>query len=138
MKAIHIEAKKEEISDIVIMPGDPLRAKYIVENFFDDYKQVNSIRNMLGFTGHYKGRLLTVMASGMGLASMGIYAYELFNCYDVKTIIRMGSCGSYKENIKLRDLILVDKSYTDSNYAQVFDHSKTKIVKASKEINIIV
>ena len=91
----HNEAKKEDISDIVLMPGDPLRAKYIAENFFEKSKLINSVRNMLGYTGYYKGRKITVFASGMGMPSMGIYAYELYKFYDVKSIIRLGSCGAY-------------------------------------------
>ncbi len=135
MKAIHIEAKKEEISEIVIMPGDPLRAKYIVEKYFDDYKLINSVRNILGFTGHYRGKLLTVMASGMGLSSMGIYAYELYNFFNVQRIIRVGSCGSYQDHLKLKDLILVQKSYTDSNYAKVFNGKNVQVARASSKLN---
>ena len=86
----HNEAKKEDISNIVIMPGDPLRAKYIAENFLDDYKLVSSVRNIYAFTGSYKGKRITVMASGMGMPSMGIYSYELYKFYDVDTIIRIG------------------------------------------------
>lgn len=90
----HNEAKKEDIARIVIMPGDPLRAKYIAENFLEDYKLVNSVRNMFAYTGFYKGKRITVMASGMGMPSMGIYCYELYKFYDVDTIIRIGSCRS--------------------------------------------
>ena len=95
--AIHNEAKKGEIAESVLMPGDPLRAKYIVENFLDDYKLVNSVRNIYAYTGKYKGKEITVMASGMGMPSMGIYSYELYKDYDVKNIIRIGSCGAYTE-----------------------------------------
>ena len=86
--SIHIESKKEDISELVLMPGDPLRAKYIAENFLDNYKLVNQVRNMFGYTGYYKGKRITVFASGMGIPSIGIYAYELFKYYDVKKIIR--------------------------------------------------
>jgi purine-nucleoside phosphorylase len=90
----HNEAKKEDIAKIVIMPGDPLRAKYIAENFLENYRLVNSVRNMFAYTGFYKGNRITVMASGMGMPSMGIYCYELYKFYDVETIIRIGSCRS--------------------------------------------
>ena len=95
----HMNAEKENISDIVIMPGDPLRTKYIAENFLTDIKLVNNVRLALAYTGYYNGRRITVMTSGMGMPSMGIYAYELFNEYGVKKIIRLGSCGSYSSEI---------------------------------------
>ena len=95
----HNEAKKEDIAKVVIMPGDPLRAKYIAENFLEDYKLVNSVRGMYAYTGHYKGKILTVMAHGMGMPSIGIYSYELFKIYDVDTIIRIGSCGGYSKDL---------------------------------------
>ena len=90
----HNEAKKEDIAKIVIMPGDPLRAKYIAENFLENYKLVNSVRNVFAYTGFYKGKRITVMASGMGMPSMGIYCYELYKFYGVEEIIRIGSCRS--------------------------------------------
>ena len=113
----HNEAKKEDIAKIVLMPGDPLRAKYIADTFLKDVKLVNSVRNMLGYTGTYKGKRLTVFASGMGMPSIGIYSYELYKFYDVDTIIRIGSCGAYTEELNLLDTILVDNSYTEGNYA---------------------
>ena len=113
----HNEAKKEDIADIVLMPGDTLRAKYIAENFLEDYKLVNSVRNMYGYTGYYKGKRLTVFASGMGMPSMGIYAYELYKFYDVKSIIRLGSCGAYSPDLNIFDTILVNASYTEGNFA---------------------
>lgn len=90
----HISSKKEDIAKIVLMPGDPLRAKYIAENFLQNPKLINSVRNIYGYTGTYKGKQLTVFASGMGMPSMGIYCYELYKFYDVETIIRIGSCRS--------------------------------------------
>lgn len=131
----HIEAKKEDIASIVIMPGDPLRAKYIAENYLTDYMLVNDVRNMLAYTGYYKGKRVTVMASGMGNPSMGIYSYELFKFYDVDTIIRVGSCGAYTKNLNLYDLILVEESFSISSYA--FDQSgyEEKIIASSKLIN---
>ena len=90
----HISSKKEDISNIVLMPGDPLRAKYIAENFLENAKLVNSVRNVLAYTGYYKNKKITVFASGMGMPSIGIYSYELYKFYDVDTIIRIGSCRS--------------------------------------------
>ena len=134
----HIEAKKEDIASIVIMPGDPLRAKYIAENYLTDYMLVNDVRNMLAYTGYYKGKRVTVMASGMGNPSMGIYSYELFKFYDVDTIIRVGSCGAYTKNLNLYDLILVEESYSDSNYAFVQNGFKDKIITSSSELNEVI
>lgn len=114
---LHNEAKKEDIANIVIMPGDPLRAKYIAENFLEDYKLVNSVRGMFAYTGFYKGKCLTVMAHGMGMPSIGIYCYELYKFYDVQTIIRIGSCGTFTPDIKTGDIILVNKSYTEGNFS---------------------
>ena len=95
----HIESKKEDIAKIVLMPGDPLRAKHIAENYLTDVKQVNSVRNMYGYTGKYEGKEITVFASGMGMPSIGIYSYELYKFYDVDYIIRLGSCRSiYSRN----------------------------------------
>lgn len=113
----HNEAKKEDIANIVIMPGDPLRAKYIAENFLEDYKLVNSVRGMFAYTGFYKGKRLTVMAHGMGMPSIGIYCYELYKFYDVDTIIRIGSCGTFSPDIKIGDTILVNRSYTEGNFS---------------------
>ncbi len=113
----HNEAKKEDIANIVIMPGDPLRAKYIAENFLEDYKLVNSVRGMFAYTGFYRGKSLTVMAHGMGMPSIGIYCYELYKFYNVNTIIRIGSCGTFSPDIKTGDIILVNKSYTEGNFS---------------------
>ncbi len=131
----HNQAKKEDIAKIVIMPGDPLRAKYIVENFFDNYELVNEVRGMFAYTGTYKGKRLTVMASGMGMPSMGIYSYELFKFYDVDTIIRVGSCGAYDENVKLLETILVEGSYTLGNYAINLSNEDVHFVEANNEVN---
>lgn len=131
----HIEAKKEEIAKTVIMPGDPLRAKHIAENYLTDYKLVNQVRGMYAYTGTYNGKQITVMASGMGMPSIGIYSYELFNFYDVDTIIRVGSCGAYTKDIKLYDILLVEESYTDSSFAKVQNGSIYDTLKSNKEIN---
>lgn len=131
----HNEAKKEEIAKIVIMPGDPLRAKYIAENFMEEVKLVNSVRNVYAYTGKYKGKEITVMASGMGMPSMGIYAYELYKIYDVDVIIRIGSCGTHVEDLELLDTVLVNKSYTEGNFALTQNNEKCNVVEATKEIN---
>ena len=131
----HIESKKEDIAKIVIMPGDPLRAKYIAENFLEEYKLVNTVRNIFAYTGKYKGKKITVMASGMGMPSMGIYAYELYKFYNVEVIIRIGSCGVYVDNIKLLDTILVEKSYTEGNFAKNMSGEEQHIAYANKDIN---
>ena len=113
---VHINALKEDISNIVIMPGDPNRAKLISDKFLENSKLINNTRGMLGFTGYYKGKKITVMASGMGNPSMGIYSYELFKDYDVDYILRIGTCGAYTKDLNLFDLILVDKSYSNTSY----------------------
>lgn len=134
----HNDAKKEDIAKVVIMPGDPLRAKYIAENFLEDCRLVNSVRNMFAYTGYYKGKRLTVMASGMGMPSMGIYCYELYKFYDVDIIIRIGSCGVYAENIDLLETVLVNGSYTFGNFAENFNNSDTKFVMADESLNCVI
>lgn len=136
--SIHINAKKTEISTKVLMPGDPLRAKYIAETYLTDVKKINNLRNMFGYTGKYKNHLITIFASGMGMPSMGIYAYELYKDYEVDTIIRIGSCGSYLENIKLKDIILVDKAITNSNYAYSQSGKRNSKLNSSALINEII
>lgn len=135
---IHNEAKKEEIEKIVIMPGDPQRAKYISENFLTDAKLVNSVRGMYAYTGMYKDKKLTVMAHGMGMPSMGIYSYELYKFYDVDCIIRIGSCGAYDEKLKLLDTLLVEKACTESNFAYTYNNDNTKEAYPTKEINELI
>jgi purine-nucleoside phosphorylase len=131
----HIEAKKEEIAKTVIMPGDPLRAKMIASKYLDNYKLVNSVRNIYAYTGEYKGKKVTIMASGMGMPSIGIYSYELYKFYDVDNIIRIGTCGAYKSNVKIYDTILVDDVYSDSSFAFLQNGSKENILSASSELN---
>lgn len=135
MATAHIEANKEDIAKTVLMPGDPLRAKYIADNYLTDVRLVNSVRNMYGFTGKYKGKEVTVFASGMGIASMGIYSYELFKFYDVENIIRIGTCGANQKDIKLLDVILADSAYSLSTFAKLFNDDDSKIMYASKELN---
>ncbi|WP_322900628.1 purine-nucleoside phosphorylase [Mycoplasmopsis felis] len=116
MKTPHISAKKEDIAKTVIMPGDPLRAKYIAETFLDPgYIQVNEVRNMFMFTGTYKGKPVTIAGSGMGCPSIGIYSYELFKFYDVDRIIRIGSAGSYVKDLGLYEVVLASEAFADSD-----------------------
>ena len=117
----HINANVGDFANVVLMPGDPLRAKWIAENFLHDYKEVTNVRGMLGFTGYTKnGKRISVMASGMGQPSIGIYSYELFSSYDVDCIIRVGTCGSYQENINLFDIIVGSAASTDSNWVHQY------------------
>ncbi len=134
----HIESKKEEIAETVIMPGDPLRAKYIAENFLKDYKLVNQVRNIYAYTGYYKEKKITIMASGMGMPSIGIYSYELFKFYDVKNIIRIGTFGSYTKELDLYDLLLVTNAYSDSSYALVQNNNKNNILNSSDFLNEVI
>ena len=131
----HIESRKEDIADIVLMPGDPLRAKYIAEKFLDDYKLVNTVRNIYGYTGYYKGVKITVFASGMGIPSIGIYAYELYKFYDVKTIIRIGTCGTIHPDVKLLDVVLATSAFSFSTFPLLFDGDLEKEYSSSDELN---
>ena len=133
--AIHIESKKEDIAELVIMSGDPLRAKYIAENFLDEYKMVNDVRNMYGFTGYYKGKRVTIFSHGMGIPSIGIYAYELYKFYDVKKIIRLGTCGALKRGVDLRDVILASSAYSISTFPLLFDGDTDKEYSSSPQLN---
>ena len=138
MSTPHNEANKGDFAKTVIMPGDPLRAKYIAENFLDDYKLVNQVRGMLAYTGTYKGKEISVMAHGMGMPSVGIYSYELFKFYDVENIIRIGSCGGYKPELKLFDIVLSENVFSESNYALTLNNDDCHIVSSSKELNSII
>jgi purine-nucleoside phosphorylase len=135
----HIEASRaDEIAKTVIMPGDPLRAKFIADNFLTDVICFNKVRNMLGFTGYYKGKKISVMASGMGCASIGIYSYELFKFYDVENIVRIGSCGSYVPECKVHDLLLVKSAYSDSSFAKVANDDDRSVISSSDELNTML
>lgn len=138
MSTPHIESKKEDIAKIVIMPGDPLRAKFIAENFLENYRLVNSVRNMLAYTGTYKGKEITVFSSGMGMPSMGIYSYELFKFYDVEKIIRVGSAGAYTENLNLYDVFLVEGAYSESTFAKTQGNELSNILYSDKDINNVI
>lgn len=134
----HNEAKKEDIARIVIMPGDPRRAKFITENYLTDYRLVNDVRGMLAYTGKYKGTDITVMASGMGMPSMGIYSYELFKFYDVDIIMRVGSMGAYDANLDLYDVVLATESYSESTFAKVQNGTEDHILYSDNTLNEII
>lgn len=132
----HIQSKKGEIAKIVLMPGDPLRAEFIANNYLQDVKKVNSIRNMLMFTGTYKGKEVSICGSGMGVPSIGIYSYELYKFYDVDTIIRVGSSGAYTKDLALYDVVLVTQAYSDStSFSKLVANDDTHVTYASKKIN---
>lgn len=149
MSTPHNEAEKGQIAKTVLMPGDPLRAKYVAEHFLEDAKLVNKVRNMFAYTGTYEGQPVSVMASGMGMPSIGIYSYELYKFYDVENIIRIGSAGAYDKDLKLYDLVLADSVFSRSSYArcQGGDTSEIqypnttlneKILKAGRRLDIPV
>ncbi len=135
---VHIESNKEDISKNILMPGDPKRCEYIAKNYLQDYKIVNNVRGMTAYTGYYKGKRITIFPSGMGIPSMGIYSYELYKYYDVENIIRIGSCGGYNHTLKLKDIILVDNSYSQSTYAKYLDGYQDNLVKSTKNLNDII
>ena len=135
----HIEANKNEIAPIVIMPGDPKRAEYIAKNYLENIKLVNQVRNTLAYTGEYKGKKVTIFSSGMGIPSMGIYSHELFTEYDVDSIIRVGSAGSYISELKIKDLFLVENVYSESNYKKYYrNDNDEKTENASNYLNEII
>ncbi len=135
MATPHIESREEEISELVLMPGDPLRAKYIADNFLEDVIVVNNVRNMTAYTGNYKGKRVTIFPSGMGVPSMGIYSYELFKFYNAKRIIRIGTAGSLNKDIKLRDLILSKGVYSKTYWNKLLDNGNDNYVESSSKIN---
>jgi len=127
-----------EIAKVFLMPGDPKRSKYIATKFLENPVLFNDVRGVQGYTGTYKGHKVSVMASGMGIPSMAIYSYELFKFYDVNTIIRIGTSGANKKDIKLLDVILADSSYSLSSFAKVFDDFDGNELEASKILNDII
>lgn len=135
MPTPHNEAKKGEIAKTVLMPGDPLRAKFIANKWLQNFKLVNQVRNMYAYTGTYKGKELTVMASGMGMPSMGIYSYELYKEYDVDKIIRIGSAGSYTDLLKLFDIVLTEKVWSGSAYAKTQSGFEGNFLFPEKKLN---
>ena len=130
---IHMNAKKEDVAPVVLLPGDPLRAKYIAENFLTNVKEITNVRNMLGFTGDYKGTRVTVMGSGMGMPSCGIYAFELFYFYNVQKIIRIGTCGVVNPEVEIPEIILADKIYSEANLVnKIYSTANDKNLKIHK------
>ncbi len=132
----HIEVKEKGlIAKTVLMPGDPLRAKFIAETYLKNVVKFNTVRNMFGYTGTYKGKKVSVMGSGMGMPSIGIYSYELFAFYDVEQIIRVGSAGAYTDKLNLYDVVLATNAYSDSTYAKVMGVSNRRKLNATKSLN---
>ena len=131
---IHIEANAD-IAPLVLMPGDPLRAKYIAENFLEGAKLINQIRGMYGYTGTYKGVKVTVFGSGMGMPSASIYVFELIHYFNVKKIIRIGTCGAVSEEAEIGHIILADKVYSESNFAYTYNDYKEHVVTSSNSLN---
>ncbi|SJZ35545.1 purine-nucleoside phosphorylase [Anaerorhabdus furcosa] len=149
MSTPHNAAEKGQIAKTVLMPGDPLRAKFIAETFLENPVQFNTVRNMFGYTGTYKGKEISVMGSGMGMPSIGIYSYELYTQYGVENIIRIGSAGGYTADLKVFDVVLANSAYSESSYARVqsgYTEDKTypsevlngKIKLASNQVGIPV
>lgn len=135
MPTAHIESEVNEIASIVLMPGDPNRAKYIADNYLKNVKIVNKVRGMNAYTGEYEGKIITIFPSGMGIPSIGIYSYELFNYYNVEKIIRIGTIGAYNSNLKLGDIIITNRSYSDSSFAKVQSDYKKNYLDADNGIN---
>ena len=135
MATPHNEANKGDFADIVLMPGDPMRAKLIAETYLEAPKLVNQVRGILGYTGTYKGKRVSVMASGMGMPSIGIYSYELFSVYDVKVIIRIGSAGSYVPDLSLGDVVLEEYAWSESTFGQVQNGSPEHKKYPSSRLN---
>ena len=135
MSTPHNEANINDIAKTVIMPGDPLRAKYIADNFLEDAKLVNQVRGIYAYTGFYKNKRISVMASGMGMPSIGIYSYELYKFYNVENIIRIGSCGGYLPELKLFDIILSENVFSESNFALTLNNEVCHQVSASSSLN---
>ncbi len=135
MATPHINAKENEIAKLVIMPGDPLRAKFIADTYLENVVQVNAIRNMFAFTGTYQGKPVTVMGSGMGMPSIGIYSYELFKFYGVEAIVRVGSAGSYTKDLNVYDVVLASSAYSESSYAKVASNYDEEILYPSQDLN---
>ena len=135
MPTAHIESLKNDIANIVLMPGDPKRAKYIADNFLKNVKLVNQVRAMTAYTGYYKGKKITIFPSGMGNSSIGIYSYELFKYYDVDTIIRIGTIGGYSKDLKVGDVVLAETSVTTSNYALIQNGDNRKEINSNMYLN---
>lgn len=135
MATPHIGCEKNDIAKTVIVSGDPLRAKYIAENFLKDYKLVNEVRGMYAYTGYYKDKRVTVMGHGMGIPSMGLYSYELYKFYEVENIIRIGSAGSFNEKIKINDIVLAKSSYSKTYFPKLLNDEDISLVESSNILN---
>ncbi len=135
IKSAHIKCTKDDIAPIVVMPGDPLRAKYIADKYLRDAKLVSDTRNMFVFTGFYKDTRITVMGSGMGMPSMSIYAFELFYFFGVEKIIRVGTCGGLVSELNVPDLIVADSAYNEGNFAYSYNGDPTHLSYPSKILN---
>ena len=133
--SVHIGAKENEIAETVLLPGDPLRAKYIAETFLENPVCYNEVRNMFGYTGTYKGKRVTVFASGMGIPSIGIYSYELYKYFNVEKIIRIGTCGSFHKDIKLLDVVLSTGAYCKSYFDELLDGVDIDFIQSSESLN---
>lgn len=138
MATAHNEAEKGEIARIVLMPGDPLRARHIAQTYLDQPVQFNAVRGMLGYIGEYRGRKVSVMGSGMGMPSIGIYSYELFRFYDVDAIIRVGSAGAYVSELNLFDLVLADSAWSESTYALAQSGESQDVQQPDPQLNEII
>lgn len=138
MATPHISAPEGAFAKTVLMPGDPLRAQFVAENFLDDYALVTSVRNMFGFTGTYHGKPISIMASGMGQPSIGIYSHELYAFYGVENIIRIGSAGSYVPRLEVQDVVVASSAYSDSSYALVHNGDDTHELLPSAHINEVI
>lgn len=135
MSTAHNNASEKDIAKTVLMPGDPLRAKHIAETYLENPIQFNTVRNMFGYTGTYKGKRVSVMGSGMGMPSIGIYSYELFKFYGVENIIRIGSAGAYVGDLNLFDLVLADSAWSESTFPLAQAGVKSDVMEPSKELN---
>ena len=135
MPTPHIQAVKGDFAKTVLMPGDPLRAKMIAETYLENPKLVNEVRGMLGYTGTYKGTPVSVMGSGMGMPSIGIYSYELFTEYEVDSIIRIGSAGAYTDDINVMDVVLADSAWSESSFAHTQNRCEDNIILPNQELN---
>lgn len=135
MSTPHNQANVGEIAKTVLMPGDPLRAKFIAETFLENPVQFNTVRNMFGYTGTYNGKQISVMGSGMGMPSIGIYSYELYKFYGVENIIRIGSAGAYNPNLDVYDTVLAKDCWSESSYAYVQSKDEDEVQKPSAELN---
>ena len=135
MRTAHNNASEKDIAKTVLMPGDPLRAKHIAETYLENPVQFNTVRNMFGYTGTYKGKRVSVMGSGMGMPSIGIYSYELFKFYGVENIIRIGSAGAYVGDLNLFDLVLADSAWSESTFPLAQAGVKSDVMEPSKELN---